>query len=303
MSINVNELTKKYGTQLALNKVSFKINTGEIVGFLGPNGAGKSTLMKILTGFIPPSSGDAFVNDIDVVENPIDIKKIIGYLPENNPLYLDMYVKEYLEFVAGIYKLGKNTKSRIKEVIEMTGLGDEQHKKIAALSKGYRQRVGLMQALIHNPEVLILDEPTSGLDPNQIIEIRNLISDIGKEKTVLLSTHIMQEVEAICNRVLIIDKGKLIANDKTESIVIDKTDNYQSIVVEFSSKVHSNQLMSIKFVDQVANIKDNNWIIQSSTEDDIRPLIFDFAVSKSLQVLSMQKQEKSLEDVFRELTN
>ena len=302
MSIKVSNITKKYGSQLALDNVSFKINTGEIVGFLGPNGAGKSTMMKILTGFIPPTSGDAFVNDIDVVENPVDVKKIIGYLPENNPLYLDMYVKEYMEFVAGIYKLGKSTKSRIEEVIAMTGLGNEQYKKIGALSKGYRQRVGLMQALIHNPEVLILDEPTSGLDPNQIIEIRNLISDISKEKTILLSTHIMQEVEAICNRVIIIDKGHLIADDNTENIVLNKIEKYQTIVVEFSSAITANQLKKIDLVDKVANIDNNNWLIQSLSEEDIRPLIFDFAVSKSLQVLSMQKQEKSLEDVFRELT-
>ena len=301
MSIKVNAITKKYGAQLALNNVSFTINTGEIVGFLGPNGAGKSTMMKILTGFIPPTSGDAFVNNIDVVENPIDVKKIIGYLPENNPLYLDMYVKEYLEFVSGIYKLGKNTKPRIKEVIEMTGIGDEQRKKIGALSKGYRQRVGLMQALIHNPEVLILDEPTSGLDPNQIIEIRNLISDIGKEKTILLSTHIMQEVEAICSRVIIIDKGNLIADDATDSIVRNKIENKQTIVVEFNSEVTANSLKKIKHVNKVANIDEKNWIIQASTEEDIRPLVFDFAVSKGIQVLSMQKKEKSLEDVFREL--
>ena len=218
MSILVKDLTKIYGEQKAVDNISFEIKTGEIVGFVGPNGAGKSTTMKILTGFIPPSSGEAKINALDLIENSLEIRKHIGYLPEHNPLYHEMYVKEYLEFVAGIYNLGKNTQSRIEEIIEQTGLTIEQKKKIGALSKGYRQRVGLAQALIHDPSILILDEPTSGLDPNQIIEIRNLISEVGKEKTVMLSTHIMQEVEAICDRIIIINKGKIVADDSIESI-------------------------------------------------------------------------------------
>lgn len=208
MSIKVTDLTKIYGEQKAVDHISFEIKTGEIVGFVGPNGAGKSTTMKILTGFIPPTSGEAKINKLDLIENSLEIRKNIGYLPEHNPLYLDMYVKEYLEFIAGIYKLGSKTKSKIEQIIEQTGLTIERKKKIGTLSKGYRQRVGLAQALIHDPSILILDEPTSGLDPNQIIEIRNLISEVGKQKTVMLSTHIMQEVEAICDRIIIINKGK-----------------------------------------------------------------------------------------------
>jgi len=302
MSIQVKDLTKIYGEQKALDQISFEIKTGEIVGFVGPNGAGKSTTMKILTGFIPPSSGEAKINDLDLIEKSLEIRKHIGYLPEHNPLYLDMYVKEYLEFVAGIYKLGKNTKSRIKEIIEQTGLSIEQKKKIGALSKGYRQRVGLAQALIHDPEILILDEPTSGLDPNQIIEIRNLISAVGKEKTVLLSTHIMQEVEAICDRIIIINKGKIVADDSIDSIYSHTQDQLITVIVEFDKTPDQKQLENIELVDKVAKLDDKNWLIQSTSTEDIRPKIFNFAVQSDLAVLSMQKKEKSLEEVFQELT-
>lgn len=309
MSIQVKELTKIYGEQKAIDQISFEIKTGEIVGFVGPNGAGKSTTMKILTGFIPPSSGKAKINDLDLIENSLEIRKHIGYLPENNPLYLDMYVKEYLEFVAGIYKLGKKTclpagtaKSRIEEIIAQTGLTIEQKKKIGALSKGYRQRAGLAQALIHDPDILILDEPTSGLDPNQIVEIRNLISQVGKEKTVLLSTHIMQEVEAICDRIIIINKGKIVADDSIEAIFSHTKDQLITIVVEFDKEVSQKQLEEIERVDKVAKINEKNWLIQSSSTEDIRPKIFNFAVQNNFAVLSMQKKEKSLEEVFQELT-
>ena len=302
MSIQVKNLTKIYGEQKAIDSISFEIKTGEIVGFVGPNGAGKSTTMKILTGFIPPSSGEAKINNLDLIEKSLEIRKHIGYLPENNPLYLDMYVKEYLEFVAGIYKLGKNTKSRIKEIIEQTGLSVEQKKKIGALSKGYRQRVGLAQALIHDPEILILDEPTSGLDPNQIIEIRNLISQVGKEKTVMLSTHIMQEVEAICDRIIIINKGNIVADDSIDSIYSHTKDQLITVIVEFDKAPDQKQLEKIELVDKVAKIDDKNWLIQSTSTEDIRPKIFNFAVKSDLAVLSMQKKEKSLEEVFQELT-
>lgn len=309
MSIQVNNLTKIYGEQKAIDSISFEIKTGEIVGFVGPNGAGKSTTMKILTGFIPPSSGEAKINSLDLHENSLEIRKNIGYLPENNPLYLDMYVKEYLEFVAGIYKLGKNTKSRIEEIIKQTGLTVEQKKKIGALSKGYRQRVGLAQALIHDPSILILDEPTSGLDPNQIIEIRNLISAVGKEKTVMLSTHIMQEVEAICDRIIIMNKGKIVADDFINSITSRKDDELVTVVVEFDQKPKQEDLEKINQVDKVAKVDDQNWLIQSlpagsagSSQEDIRQHIFKFAVDHGLAVLSMQKKEKSLEEVFQELT-
>lgn len=302
MSIQVKKLTKIYGQQKVLDQISFEIKTGEIVGFVGPNGAGKSTTMKILTGFIPPSSGEAKINNLDLIEKSLEIRKHIGYLPEHNPLYLDMYVKEYLEFVAGIYKLGKKTNTRIKEIIEQTGLSIEQKKKIGALSKGFRQRVGLAQALIHDPAILILDEPTSGLDPNQIIEIRNLISEVGKEKTVMLSTHIMQEVEAICNRIIIINNGKIVADDFIDSIISKTQDQYITIIVEFNNTPDQKQLENISLVDKVAKIDDKNWLIQSLSTEDIRQNIFNFAVKSNLAVLSMQKKEKSLEEVFQELT-
>ena len=302
MSIQVKDLTKIYGQQKAIDQISFEIKTGEIVGFVGPNGAGKSTTMKILTGFIPPSSGEAKINNLDLIENSLEIRKHIGYLPENNPLYLAMYVKEYLEFVSGIYKLGSKTKLRIEEIIAQTGLSIEQKKKIGALSKGYRQRVGLAQALIHDPAILILDEPTSGLDPNQIVEIRNLISEVGKEKTIMLSTHIMQEVEAICDRIIIINNGKIVADDSIDSIYSYTQDKLSTVIVEFDKEPDQKQLEEIELVDKVAKIDDKNWLIQSSSREDIRQNIFNFAVKSNFAVLSMQKKEKSLEEVFQELT-
>lgn len=305
MSIIAKNITKIYGKQKALNNVSFEIKTGEIVGFLGPNGAGKSTMMKIITGFIPQTSGEVTVNGYDVVEQSLEVRKNIGYHPENNPLYLDMYVKEYLEFVAGLYNLGRRTKSSIDEMIEQTGLVAEQKKIIGALSKGYRQRVGIAQALIHNPKVLILDEPTTGLDPNQIIEIRNLISNVGKEKTVMLSTHILQEVEAICDRIIIINNGIIVADDTAKNIHSRASEKYQTIIVEFVPALTANnskELKNIKGVVKVVKLKEKNRLIQSKHNTDIRSDIFKFAVKNNLTVLSMQKQEKSLEDVFQELT-
>ncbi|HNY06476.1 MAG TPA: gliding motility-associated ABC transporter ATP-binding subunit GldA, partial [Bacteroidales bacterium] len=277
MSIIVKNITKLYGTQKALDKVSFEVKAGEIVGLLGPNGAGKSTMMKIITCFIPPTSGDVSVYGFDIMEQSVEVRKKVGYLPENNPLYLEMYVKEYLEFVAGLHQLGKNTHKRIAEMIANTGLESEQNKKIGALSKGYRQRVGLAQALIHNPEVLILDEPTSGLDPNQLIEIRNLIKEIGKEKTVMLSTHIMQEVEAICNRVVIINKGKIVADDLTEKLSA-VTSPKEIILVEFDKEVKAELLKGIPGVAKVKLAKQNNWEIEAQKGADIRSNIFQFAV-------------------------
>jgi ABC-2 type transport system ATP-binding protein len=282
--------------------VSFSIETGEVVGFLGPNGAGKSTMMKIITGFIPASTGTVLVNGVNVSENSIEVKKRTGYLPENNPLYPDMYVKEYLLFICGIYNLGKKTNDRVKEIIGLTGLSDEKHKKIGALSKGYRQRVGLAQALIHNPDVLILDEPTSGLDPNQIGEIRKLISEAGKEKTVMLSTHIMQEVEAVCDRIIIIDRGKIKADDKKSKIYSRIEKESRTIHVEFDKKVKEEDLKAIPNVTGLLSIADHQWLLQSSSRVDIRPDVFRFAVDNDFTVLSLQLKETSLEEVFRFLT-
>ncbi|NOX46743.1 MAG: gliding motility-associated ABC transporter ATP-binding subunit GldA [Chlorobi bacterium] len=300
MSIIVENITKLYGSQKALDNVSFKIKAGEIVGLLGPNGAGKSTLMKIITCFIPPSDGRVSVNGFDIFEQSIEVRKKVGYLPENNPLYLDLYIKEYLEFVAGLYAI-PNKKSRVKEMIDLIGIEKEQNKKIGALSKGYRQRVGLAQALIHDPEVLILDEPTSGLDPNQLIEIRELIKNVGKEKTVMLSTHIMQEVEAICSRAIIIDQGKIVADDSTKNLS-EGSSNIQIVEVEFDSNIQQKQILSIKDVHQANKQKGNSWILQANVTEDIRPLVFEFAVKNNLKVLSMQKSEQSLEKVFQKLT-
>ncbi|HBC77700.1 MAG TPA: gliding motility-associated ABC transporter ATP-binding subunit GldA [Bacteroidales bacterium] len=302
MSIVVQGVTKLYGEQKALDNVSFEIKTGEIVGFLGPNGAGKSTMMKIITGFIPPTSGNVFVNGIETSGGSLEIKKKIGYLPENNPLYPEMYIREYLQFAASLYKSDIPVKKQIDNIIEVTGLAPEQRKKIGSLSKGYRQRVGLAQALIHNPDVLILDEATTGLDPNQIIEIRNLIRDAGKQKTVMLSTHIMQEVEAICNRVIIIDKGVIVADEEKKDIYSKIHQSRQVIFVEFGSDIDEVSLRSIPNVDSLKKSKGNSWLIESSADQDIRPAIFDFAVRKNLTVLSLQKKENNLEEVFRILT-
>ena len=298
MSIKVKKLSKLYGTQKALTKVSFEINKGEIVGFLGPNGAGKSTLMKILTGYIPLTNGDAKICNLDINENSIETRSRIGYLPEHNPLYLDMYVKEYLEFVADIYKVNHKY---IDEMIKKTGLIKEQHKLIGSLSKGYRQRVGLAQALIHNPEVLILDEPTTGLDPNQLVEIRSLIKEVGREKTVLLSTHIMQEVEAICDRVIIINKGQIVAN-KTIVELQKSKGNRKLITVEFDKKAEKKELMKIGNVVEARELKGNKYQIFSDSKFDLRPAVFEFAVNNKLTVLQMNIEEQKLESIFQELT-
>jgi ABC-2 type transport system ATP-binding protein len=303
MSIVVQGVTKLYGEQKALNNISFEVKTGEIVGFLGPNGAGKSTMMKIITGFMPASAGRVCVNDLSVdTENP-EVRKQIGYLPENNPLYPDMYVREYLGFVASIYKTGVSISKQTDNIIDLTGLGPEQNKKIGALSKGYRQRVGLAQALIHNPAVLILDEPTTGLDPNQIVEIRNLIKEAGKEKTVMLSTHIMQEVEAICDRVIIIDKGVIVADEEKSKIYSKIIRARQVIHVEFDKDLKDLSLAEIANVSAVKNLQGNTWLVEAESTEDIRPAIFNFAVKNNLTVLSLQKQESNLEEVFRQLTN
>lgn len=303
MSIVVKNVTKLYGVQKALDNVSFEVKTGEIVGFLGPNGAGKSTMMKIITGFIPASSGSVKVNEIEVDSDNIEVRKQIGYLPENNPLYPEMYVREYLGFVASIYKLKTIRQKQIDDIIDLTGLQPEQHKKIGALSKGYRQRVGLAQALIHNPGVLILDEATTGLDPNQIVEIRGLIKEAGKEKTVMLSTHIMQEVEAICDRVIIIDKGVIVANEEIGKIYSVIKRPRQIIHVEFDKLLSEKLLSDIPNVTNYSQLKNNSWSIEAEGTDDIRPAIFNFAVKNNLTVLSLQKVESNLEEVFRHLTS
>jgi len=299
MSIKVKSVTKVYGEQRALDDVSFDIEPGNIIGFLGPNGAGKSTMMKIISCYLPQTEGNVEVCGFDVVENPMAVKSNVGYLPEHNPLYPDMYVREYLEFIAGVHKIS-NKKERVNQMIERVGLTLERKKKIGALSKGYRQRVGLAQAMIHDPEVLILDEPTTGLDPNQIVEIRNLIKTVGKDKTVMLSTHIMQEVEAICDRVIIINHGKIVANDESKNLRSGAT--AQVIRVEFDNAVAANLLQGINGISEVKKVSDNIWLLGSSSEIDIRPKIFEFAVAQSLSVLTIQKEEQRLEDVFKELT-
>lgn len=300
MSIIVQNVTKQYDTQLALNNVSLEIGKGEIVGLLGPNGAGKSTLMKIITSFIPPTEGSVTVEGFDIWEQSMEVRKRVGYLPEHNPLYLDMYVKEYLGFVAGIHHItGQEANKRIDEMIEMTGLNVEMHKKIGALSKGYRQRVGLAQAMIHNPSVLILDEPTSGLDPNQLIDIRNLIKNLGKEKTVLLSTHIMQEVEALCDRVVIINKGVVVANDNIENLT-KESDNI--LIVEFDVKVTMEMLRSIAGLKQARSIKDNHWILEPKADLDIRQDLMRWAINNNVIIKSMQQEETSIEESFQRLT-
>ena len=303
MSIIVQGVSKFYGEQKALNNITFEVKTGEIVGFIGPNGAGKSTMMKIITGFMPASSGKVSVNGLAVEEDNTEVKKQIGYLPENNPLYPEMYVREYLGFVASIYKTGLSVKKQIDNIIDLTGLMPEQNKKIGSLSKGYRQRVGLAQALIHNPAVLILDEATTGLDPNQIVEIRNLIKKAGKEKTVMISTHIMQEVEAICNRVIIIDKGVVVADEEKSKIYSKIKRPKQVIEVEFDKETTDSSLADIANVSSIKNIRNNIWLIEAEGDDDIRPDIFNFAVKNNLTVLSLNKQESNLEEVFRHLTN
>ena len=300
MSVTVQNVYKSYGKQLVLDNISFSIPKGEIVGFLGNNGAGKSTTMKIITGYVNADKGKVDVCGIDITANPLEASRKIGYLPEHNPIYPEMFVKEYLRFVAKIYKLGKQTNARVDEMIEKTGLTLEYKKKIGMLSKGYRQRVGLAQALISDPEALILDEPTTGLDPNQIIEVRNLIKEIGKEKTVMLSTHIMQEVSAICKRVIIINKGQIVADDKESVIVSSGSESEFSLFVEFNKPQNMEALKNIENIVSVFPVSDNSYLIESA--NDVREDIFRYAVDNGYIILTMKQQERSMEEVFRSLT-
>lgn len=299
MSVKVNGLSKQFGAQWAVHDVSFEANSGQVLGFLGPNGAGKTTTMKMITSYIPPTEGAVSVCGFDTIESPLQVNEKIGYLPEHNPLYKDMYVREYLGFVGGVHKIA-NKKKRIDELIELTGLEREQHKLIGALSKGYRQRVGLAQAMIHDPEVLILDEPTSGLDPNQLVDIRNLIKQLGKEKTVIFSTHIMQEVQAVCDRVLIINQGKIVADDPID-VLRQKAVGNNIVCVEFKEVVEAKQLLSINGVKE-ATQKEQEWQLIASKEHDIRADVFAFAVANKLTILEMRRELSSVEDVFHQLT-
>jgi ABC-2 type transport system ATP-binding protein len=298
MSIEVNNISKSYGVQKALDNVSFSVKKGEIVGFLGPNGAGKSTLMKILTTYITADEGSASVNGFDVDSQAKSVQQSIGYLPEHNPLYLDLYVREYLAFNADVYKVAK---SRIEEVIQLTGLSNESHKKVGHLSKGFRQRVGLANALLHNPDVLILDEPTTGLDPNQLVEIRNVIKNVGKDKTVFLSTHIMQEVEAICDRVIIINNGKIVADKKLDNLI--SAEKEQVIEVEFDYKVEEQLISKIENLTSFKNTHDMIWELTFNADKDMRPAVFDFANANGLKTLQLNQKNKNLEAVFREITS
>jgi ABC-2 type transport system ATP-binding protein len=288
-----------YGEQKALDNVSFEVGANEIVGFLGPNGAGKSTMMKILTCYIPPTTGHARVGGFDIAGSSLDVRRQIGYLPEHNPLYLDMYVKEFLAFIADLHKIS-NSRKRVDEMIEVTGLQVEKNKKIGALSKGYRQRVGLAQAMIHDPKVLIMDEPTTGLDPNQLEDIRSLIRSLGKHKTVMLSTHIMQEVEAICNKVIIINKGVIVANDETRNL--QRSGTRQIITVEFDKEVEESELRQIQGITDIKNLNGNTWQLISDLQGDVRKEVFNFAVDRQLSVLTLNKEEQKIEDIFKELT-
>lgn len=299
MSVIVKNLSKIYGAQKAIDSISFEVKRGEVLGFLGPNGAGKSTTMKIITGFLPQTSGTASVNGISVSEENVELKKHIGYLPESNPLYIEMFVKEYLEFCASLYKIPTPQK-RIAEMIGITGLSVEQRKKIGQLSKGYKQRVGLAQAMLHNPDVLILDEPTSGLDPNQLIEIRTLIKQLGKDKTVIFSSHIMQEVQAVADRVIIINRGKIVADD-TASELQSKLNNDTVVMAEFKQSVSKENLLKIKGVKR-AEQQGNTWQLTASGKEDIREAVFEFAKSNQLVLLGLQREKLSLEEVFKQLT-
>lgn len=300
MSISIKNVSKYYDKQKALDNVSFEIEAGEIIGFLGPNGAGKSTLMKIITAYIPASSGTVLVNGLNVEENDLKVKSQIGYLAEQNPLYYEMYVKEFLLFSAGIYGIS-NKKQRVKEVLEEVGLTIEQNKKIGQLSKGYKQRVGLAQAILHDPSVLILDEPTTGLDPNQLEDIRSLIKELGKKKTVMLSTHIMQEVEAICDRIVIIHQGKIVANDKTKEL--SKLFHSNKIKIEFADSVNKSDLQNIVGVEKALSEDGKNWTILQKKDLDLRGKLFDFAVKHNNSVLTIQMEESKIEDVFKQLTS
>ncbi len=301
MPVKVDKICKTYGVQKALDEVSFQFEEGELVGFLGPNGAGKSTLMKIMTGYLAADSGEVLLNGEQMTPENYALRREIGYLPEHNPLYTDLYVKEFLGFAAGFYQL-QNKKQKIAEVIEMTGLGLEQHKKIRQLSKGYRQRVGLAQALIHDPSVLILDEPTTGLDPNQLDEIRSLIRTISREKTVLFSSHIMQEVEAICNRVIIINRGNLVTDGSVDLVKSGQLLSRQQVLVELSTPVNEASWKQLPGVDSLQVISENVALLTALDERDLRPSIFHFAVEHGLVILTMNEKQAGLEDVFRELT-
>lgn len=301
MSIKISSLTKVYGTQTAVDHITFEARKGEVLGFLGPNGAGKSTTMKMITCFIPPTSGKAEVCGFDTAAEPLEVTKRIGYLPENNPLYYDMYVREYLTFMAGLNKLGKITNQRIDEMIEVTGLTNERRKKVGQLSKGYKQRVGLAQAMLHNPEVLILDEPTSGLDPNQLVEIRSLIKQLGKDKTVIFSSHIMQEVQAVADRVIIINKGKIVADDSTANLQ-SRIANEVIVTAEFKQHVDRSVLGQLKGIKNFELIHDGRWTFTSDGKTDVRETIFYFAKEKNLTLLHLSKEEYSLEEVFKQLT-
>lgn len=302
MSVIVKDLTKIFGKQKAVDHISFTAKKGEILGFLGPNGAGKSTTMKIATGYMPPSSGAIEVCGHDVRNDTLEIRKKIGYLPEHNPLYLDMYVHEFLQFTGSLHiSSKKNLNARTTEIVEICGLTREQNKKIGALSKGYRQRVGLAQALLHDPEVLILDEPTTGLDPNQIVEIRNLIKNVSPEKTVILSTHIMQEVQALCDRVVIINKGTIVANATPEEL--KKEGSKTKITIQFKEKVHEEALANIPGVQHVAEIEGNKFTLTTASDEDIRPSIYQFSTENKLTLIQLNAEESNMEDVFRQLTS
>jgi len=300
MSITISNLTKAYGTQKAVDDISFKAANNEIVGFLGPNGAGKSTTMKIITGYLDADSGIVTVNEVDVNKNPVEAKKQIGYLPEGNPLYYEMYVREYLSFVAGLHQI-KNSKKRIEEVIDLTGLKIESNKKTGQLSKGYKQRVGLAAALIHNPDVLILDEPTTGLDPNQIIEIRQLIKELGKDKTVLFSSHILQEVESICDKVIIINNGTIVADDSLSNLRLSN-EAYHIVIVQFSGKVDPQVLLNLNDVQSVEEQSASVFKIQTSDPENVKRQLLKLSLENNLNIISLQSETKSLENIFRNLT-
>ncbi len=300
MSIKVASLTKKYGEQVAVNHISFELNKGEIVGFLGPNGAGKSTTMKMITGYLPPTDGKAVVCGFDIETHPMEVRKRVGYLPEANPLYNEMYVREYLEFSAGIHKM-KNAQPQIEKIIAMTGLNKEVHNKIGMLSKGYKQRVGLAQAMLHNPEVLILDEPTSGLDPNQLVEIRDLIKEIGKEKTVLLSTHIMQEVQAMCSRAIIISNGNIVADDKIDNLQhVNKQEKV--LIVSFENEVDTTLFKKLRLAQKIESLENKRWRIRANNPEELRKEVMKWALDNDLYITSLQTETQSLEEVFRSLT-
>ncbi|HEY4654236.1 MAG TPA: gliding motility-associated ABC transporter ATP-binding subunit GldA [Cyclobacteriaceae bacterium] len=302
MTLQIKNLTRLYGRQRAVDTISFEVGKGEIVGFLGPNGAGKSTTMKIATTYLPPTSGSVYVDGLDVTVHPQKVKKIIGYLPENNPLYTDLYVREYLGFVGKFYGLrGTRLKERVGRIIEVCGLTAEQHKRIEALSKGYRQRVGLAQALLHDPQVVILDEPTSGLDPNQILEIRKLIRETSENKTVLFSTHILQEVQALCDRVVVINKGRIVANDRLSDLMAG-AGGHRFIIVEFEGPVAANDLRQIKGITDVEAMEGNRFRLRPGHGIDPRPEIFRFSADRNLALVGLRQEEGSLESIFRDLT-